>query len=63
MLTADTISDEQIRELWRAGLIDSIERNAAIRTYRHGLGDTLRRNARARCASILNALLPRRSRP
>lgn len=58
-MTAESITDEQIRELWRSGLIDSIERNVAIRQYRHGLGNTLRQNARARCAEIINNGLTR----
>ena len=53
-LTADTITDEDIRALWRAKKITSAERNAAIRTYRGGLGASVRREARARCAAIHN---------
>ena len=50
------ITDEQIRELWRARLISSNERNVAIRTYRGGMGETARREARARCARILASI-------
>lgn len=52
-VTADTITDEQIRELWRAKRITSTERNRAIRTYR-GMGANVRHAERARCATLLN---------
>jgi hypothetical protein len=56
MLTADTITDDQIRELWEY----------CIRTGRHLMLETAstaltskrksaKREARARCAEILNA--------
>lgn len=54
-LTADTITDAQIREAWRLGLIDSFDRNVATRTYRAGMGGTLRSRMRGKVAEILNA--------
>lgn len=53
-LTADTITDDQIRALWRAGEISSELRNEAIRTWQHGIGNTLRHAARVRCVKIMN---------
>ena len=50
------ITDEQVRELWRAKLISSHERDLAIRTYRGGMGATLRRDSRERCARILASI-------
>lgn len=55
--TKDTISDTQIRKLWREKLISSEDRDLALRTYRGDMGATLRSEARARCASILNLRL------
>lgn len=49
MITADTITDEQIRELRRARKIDA-------QTYMTAIwGSWLQLDARARCAAILNA--------
>lgn len=54
VLTADTITDEQIRDLWRDGAIESHERDLAIRTYRGDAGATWRTEMRARCADLIN---------
>ena len=56
-LTADTITDEQIRELG-AKAISFVDRLDCEIAYR-GLGE-FRRSARARCAEILNV---RKERP
>lgn len=53
-VTPDTITDDQIRKLWRAHLIDSAERNQATRTYRNGIGLNMRMRARASCADLYN---------
>jgi hypothetical protein len=57
MLTADTITDEQIRELYkeRADLSPD-EHRATVAALAPGLGrEDARRAARAHCAEILNA--------
>ncbi len=69
MITADTITDEQLTNLFRHDDDDHVAHLAAValrevKPYRNGLGlgkETLadlhdrRRDARARCAEILNA--------
>ena len=59
MLTADTITDEQIRELLRKGqLLSTFERrmiSTALNDGRMTLSARMIRNARARCAEIINA--------
>jgi len=59
-VTADTITDEQIRELHDAGLIDWREYQRAIRKRDHSFESpasyrSMRKRARARCAEIWNA--------
>lgn len=56
MFTADTITDEQIRELLIDGSITEPEYHCALLVLKqHGsLGPRVRREARARCAEILN---------
>jgi hypothetical protein len=53
MITAENLTDEQIREEWRAGHIDCFTRDLAIRTYRGGGGETWR--AETRIAAAINA--------
>jgi hypothetical protein len=51
MLTADTITDEQLRELRRERFVSATQMRSAIRYPRTPLGVA----TRARCAEILNA--------
>jgi len=57
MATGKSITDEQIRDLLVAGLIDeTLYHNALLVLSQHGsLGPGIRREARARCAEILSA--------
>jgi hypothetical protein len=60
-LTADTITDEQIGEVWRLGCADGIHGNpdvmrvaAVARNGWRGYTSIEQQEARARCAAILN---------
>lgn len=58
MVTADTVTDEQIRELARNGSLTARAwALAALRVTYTNMGERERHAARARCAEILNALL------
>lgn len=53
-VTAENLTDEQIREEWRAGNIDCYTRDLAIRTY-GGAGEMWSAETRARIAAAINA--------
>lgn len=58
MITADTITDEQIRELLARGIISAdlaVETGAKLSGGQWYAPKALRRAARARCAEILNS--------
>jgi hypothetical protein len=57
MLTADTITDEQITAMHWRGEIDCFTRDMALVPYHEGRGSPREwmTQARARCAEILNA--------
>jgi hypothetical protein len=65
-LTGDMITADQIRMLWKAGLIDSdtydcalpINTHAVCLDRGHSVTPHMREQARARCAEILNARKP-----
>lgn len=54
MLTAETITNSEIRDLWIRGEIDVYTHDMATRHY-PGSNPEWRTQARARCAEILNA--------
>ncbi len=56
MITADTITDEQIRELMLSA--DSATSGHAMSAL-HGRSEWIRYRGRARCAEIINARRPK----